>query len=244
MHGLAPAPCVVTQQRHFFKLLPQLPWHLDVHLSESKSSVSLQNLDELFDVPLLLRPMHNDLLVTGHRAQHYCAWVQCVGVVAQNTSTHLRVLEFVRTDSRFPVSCFPQKTRLSPPKTAPLKISYASFPWAYKPRASLPTKRTPALRRLLAFARVQHQLKIKHDDVRKSFPFLFWVQLSSFEIMLPTHDQPKPSSRIACLLSNVRANCISLVSPLLPFFVFSKATTSFRRPGKHLGQQCQRQAWN
>ena len=54
----------------------------------------------------------------------------------------------------------------------------------------------------------------------------------------------KPSSRIACLLSNVRANCISLVSPLLPCFVFSKATTSFPRPGKHLGQQCQRQAWN
>ena len=25
--------------------------------------------------------------------------------------------------------------------------------------------------------------------MRKSFPFLFWVQLSSFEIMLPTHDQ-------------------------------------------------------
>lgn len=53
----------------------------------------------------------------------------------------------------------------------------------------LPTKRTPALRRLLAFARVQHRLKIKHDDMRKSFRFLFWIQLSSFEIMLPTLDE-------------------------------------------------------
>ena len=40
----------------------------------------------------------------------------------------------------------------------------------------------------------------------------------------------KPSSRIALLLSNVLANCISRVSPLLPCFVFSKATTSLRRP--------------
>ena len=65
-------------------------------------------------------------------------------------------------------------------------------------------------------------------------------------LLLKSCSQPsissKPSSRIACLLSNVRANCISLVSPLLPCFVFSKATTSFRRPGKHLGQQCHGQA--
>ena len=116
MHGLAPARCVVTQQQHFFKLLPQLPWHLNVHLSESKSSVSLQNLDELFDVPLLLRPMHNDLLVTGHRTQHYCAWVQCVNVVAQNTSTHLRVLEFGRTDSVCPPHAFHKRPGSAPHK--------------------------------------------------------------------------------------------------------------------------------
>ena len=70
--------------------------------SANPNHVSLQNPDELFDVPLLLRPMHNDLLATGHRAQHYCAWVQRVDVEAENTSTHLRVLKFVRTDSRLP----------------------------------------------------------------------------------------------------------------------------------------------
>ena len=54
----------------------------------------------------------------------------------------------------------------------------------------------------------------------------------------------KLSSKIALLLSNVLANCISRVSPLLPWFVFSKATTSLRRPGKHSGQPCQWQPWN
>lgn len=122
MHGLAPARCVVTQQQHFFKLLPQLPWHLNVHLSESKSSVSLQNLDELFDVPLLLRPKHNDLLVTGYRTQHYCAWVQCVNVVAQNTSTHLRVLEFGRTDSVCPPHAFHKR-----PGSAPINRAFENF---------------------------------------------------------------------------------------------------------------------
>ena len=54
----------------------------------------------------------------------------------------------------------------------------------------------------------------------------------------------KPSSRIALLLSNALANYVSRVSPLLPCFVFSKATTSLRRPGKHSGQPCQWQPWN
>lgn len=44
--------------------------------------------------------MHKYLLATGHCTQN-CAWVQRVGVVAQNSLTHLLVLEFVGTDSRF-----------------------------------------------------------------------------------------------------------------------------------------------
>ena len=63
-------------------------------------SVFPQNVDELFDTPRRLRPMNNDLLATGHRAQH-CVWVQRIGVVANNFSTYLRVFQLVRTDSRF-----------------------------------------------------------------------------------------------------------------------------------------------
>lgn len=56
----------------------------------------------------------------------------------------------------------------------------------------------------------------------------------------------KPLSRITCLLCNVRANCISLVSFLWPFFIFSKATTSFCcfGAGEHLGHPCWWQPWN
>ena len=110
----------------------------------------------------------------------------------------------------------------------------------------LPTKRTPALRRLFAFARVQHRLKIKHDDMRKSFRFLFWIQLSSFEIMLPTLDQLETlvEDRLPSFQRSRKLHLSCQPSLALPCLVFSKATTSFRRPGKHLGQQCQRQAWN
>ena len=76
MHGLAPAPrqgvfwwavawnhmeWVCCKTTGVF-LLPQLFWHLYVHVSESKPSVSLQNFDQLFDVPSHLWPIHNDLL--------------------------------------------------------------------------------------------------------------------------------------------------------------------------------------
>ena len=45
------------------------------------------------------------------------------------------------------------------------------------------------IHRLLPFARVQQRLDIEHYGMRKSFLFLFRIQWSFFEIMLPTLDQ-------------------------------------------------------
>ena len=111
------------QQWHFVELRPQPSGHLDVHLGEAKLSVSLQNFDELSSVPWRLQPMHNDLLAAGYRAQH-CAWVQCVGVVVQNSSTSSR--RWICT-TRFLV-CTPQAfyRRQS---LVPLQARLSAFRW-------------------------------------------------------------------------------------------------------------------
>ena len=102
------------------------------------------------------------------------------------------------------------------------------------------------LDRLLAFARVQQRLAPTSNTMacgKVSF-FFFGYSGLSLKSCSQRSISSKPSSRIALLLSNVLTNCISRVSPLLPCFVFSKATTSLRRPGKHSGQPCQWQPWN
>ena len=98
--------------------------------------------------------------------------------------------------------------------------------------------------RLPAFARVQQRLDIEHYGMRKSFLFLFRIQWSFFEIMLPTLDQFEtlvknrpPSIQRSCKL---HLSC----QPSPALLSFSKATTSLRRPGKHSGQPCQWQPWN
>ena len=69
-------------------------------------------------------PRHNYLLAAWHPTQH-CTWVQHIGVIAKNSLTHLCVLEFVQTRSRFArltpwqlllsAFCRPPRLRLTTP---------------------------------------------------------------------------------------------------------------------------------
>ena len=295
MHGLAPAPrqgvfwwavawnhmeWVCCKTTGVF-LLPQLFWHLYVHVSESKPSVSLQNFDQLFDVPSHLWPIHNDLLaqqcplqITSmtigvmrfgeldavHFSVCWPLWYHCLAwlgsqnalwsdsnhngqswnpeLVSENTNGWCsfvahpkKIWNLLGCITAFLLG-LPRPSVLAPPRISG-SVLWDLCCWcalALYPKC-LPTRQTPVRAYFQTTGSLSTacvcscpaQSRIKHEGMSESFRFL------------------KPSSRITCLLCNVCANCISLVSFLWPFFIFSKATTSFCcfGAGEHLGHPWQ-----
>ena len=141
-HHLAWDGFVVKQWQHFFEFWSQLSGHLDFHLGEAKLFVLLQKSEKLFDIPWLLQPTHNNLLAARHVAQH-CAWVQCVGVVGQNFSTHLHSFEFVRKVSRFAHFVLSTEDQAQPPNNSIFEHFVGLFSWGIQLWGAFSVERAP-----------------------------------------------------------------------------------------------------